>query len=160
MTISTRLAALLVALGAPLPACDLDSDWPFDRACAASVVPMSLQGAWTVHGDGKRTSCDDATLNASELALTVGPLDIVQSGSTLTLAEPLSLPPGVSFTFDGARVDGSCVTFTTTETSAHGDVVRVTFDGTRDGSRLSGTFTGFGPGTCRLEGDFSVDVRR
>ena len=69
----------------------------------------------------------------------------------------LEQPPS-GFALAGT-VDGNCIEFTTTEQTAQGQV-RYEFTGTAEGdSRVSGTFTSTGPGTCSATGSFLVEVQ-
>ncbi len=148
----------LAALAAVVALAGCDTAYSeFDPRCDPAQDTAQVAGTWTIHGSGRRMACDDERWNTDHFELASVPLEITQQGDLLSLDSP---PEGGStFQLLDASVSGRCVWFTTVERGDYGQV-RYDFRGAAAGSHsVAGEISGEGPGTCHIEGTFSVDIR-
>jgi len=128
-----------------------------DPRCDPAEDTAQVAGTWTIRGSGRRSLCDDARWETDHFDLASVPLTITQHGDELSLEAP---PQDAStFRILDASVSGRCVWFTAVERGDFGQV-RYDFRGAAAGSHsVAGELTGQGPGSCHIEGTFSVDIR-
>lgn len=139
-----------------------DAGVPIQTEAAADVA-----GTWTIRGDGKLESCDDARLDTGDLKFESRALEVTQhtlppaadggvaSEATLDLATPI---PGAKLR--NATVSGPRVRFEIVQTNDRDrEVVVRKFDGkVNEIHQITGKFTGSGPGSCEAEGKFVVAI--
>jgi hypothetical protein len=123
----------------------------------AEVAPEDVAGRWTITGDGVLRGCDDERLNTESLRIQAVPFEVAQIDDTLE-GRNLPQPPGGSFTFEQAAVNGERVSFTTIEESREASIA-LAFSGRVDSlGRIAGRFEGIGPGECESVGSFLVTI--
>ncbi len=174
-----RSVAAIVSLVLTLGACaNAGANGPPPDPCENRSVE-SLEGEWSVTATGTRRGCDGARYE--------GDIDLVVEPFIVYVATEASRPapeadPGteadaflsrvrtapVSLTapiyddnveFDGGG-SGCALYFSIRETLSAHSVLGYDFEGTmQDVDRAGGTFTGFGPGKCTSQGQFTVTRR-
>ena len=150
-TAAVMTTAALAALGCGFGDLDdfLDEFDDYDPCYLSGGEEAAVTGDWVLSGAGSRSGCDLDSQNTARFTLdSRGQISVEQDeDGGLTLVSDLG---GFSLTGD---VDGACVTFTTKEP---GSDIWYEWDGTVDGNVITGEFTGYGPGGCLSEGDFTV----
>lgn len=152
------------------------SDFPSN---CSQLNAITLEGEWSLSASGKRYDCEGARQEGSiDIQVpkfrvvvrpepTAGPV-VIEAGdeadafvervrkAEVTLSSNIS--DDVEFEGQG---DTECgVSFTIIETLSSGDQLTYDFDGyVQDVNEASGTFSGRGPGECKVSGEFSL-VRR
>lgn len=128
-----------------------------DAAIPCEVgFPPDLAGAWTLEGEGTRVGCADERLDGDFTIASGDPLDVDQDSGTLSLGSPV---PG--FSLSGEVRDHCFVAFDVVEDTPDGPI---TYHFTGDPDAVDGpgiergTFTGEGPGSCRMTGSYEVTV--
>ena len=131
--------------------------------CKKDAETMWVSGRWTFSGTGTRVSCEDEKYNTGEapFELNSDPIEVTQAANgELQLVYQHS-----SFSFTNALVQGCCVSFSTTEDIVGVGLAEHRWEGTAfqddwDDSEgwITGTFTGYGPSSCQVEGVFRIDI--
>jgi hypothetical protein len=144
-------------------------------------VGADAKGIWTIHAHGKRMDCADDELNGTlEIDLSSFFVDGKPVATTdnnagegakheadafverirraqYTLEAGADAPAGLTFS---GSVNTCQVTFRLRESLPRGQFHEYELDGFVDGGyRVYGRFTGTGPGSCRSEGKFEVQIR-
>lgn len=152
-----------------------------DGPCDNPYTGASLDGAWELHGSGKRAGCEDRRLEGKLELDTTAPL-VIEAAAQPTFRDaggPITdnesdafiqrieradyelsgdeLPHKVTF---AGQVQGSCVSFTLSEQLPTGDTLNYVLDGEiEDVGEIHGSFTGTGPEQCTSSGSFTATVR-
>jgi hypothetical protein len=146
------IAGSVVLLGG----CDLLKGSPI---CDNTAAPQSVAGTWVIEGNGTRQNCTDPNLNDD---FSLGPsaaLKILESAQPApsTASDLLLMTLRATFQLTG-EAQGNCVNFDTQEMTSLGSI-HYSFQGAVERhDKVSGKFTGRGPGTCTASGDFSIQL--
>lgn len=128
-----------------------------DAAIPCGVGLPDLSGSWTLTGEGTRVECNDERLNGEFTIATAAPLLVDEdSDGDLSLGAPV---PGFSLT--GEVLDRCHVAFDVVEDTPDGPITYHFFGDPDELDGLGiehGTFTGEGPGSCRMTGSYDVAV--
>lgn len=150
-TFLTLGRAWCVLLCTTLGACLDDLVDEGEPLCRTTSTAPEFGRSWVLRGFGTRSGCDDPRFEGD---FTLGP----SQSLSLQRAEDgrLSLE-GSSALELGGQVEGGCVSLSTRESTAEG-TLRFSFEGAYepDFDEVTGRFTGEGPGTCRLDGTFTL----
>lgn len=145
---STSLLWLLLTGCDVLDFLDSGDPWAADPCTADGASPAWVAGDWALTGQGERTGCSVASLDTPRFELASrGAIQVAQDGSQLLLANTRA-----DFRLQGS-VEGVCVDFTTTESD---NTLSFDWTGIAQDNVVTGTFTGYGPGACLSEGDFTL----
>jgi hypothetical protein len=163
-----------LAFGALTAGCTdpLGTGNPPEPSCSDPFTGRELDGDWTLSGSGMRSECESRRLEGELKLSTPMSFDVV--------AEEQASAPGADASIGGGRVRyvlalgssapseldltgeavGACVHFTLTEELEDGDALQYDFDGFITGNNLArGEFTGRGPESCEVMGEFELTVR-
>jgi len=175
-----KLRCTLALLGFWLSACAA-ADEKFSTAPedCDDLSAETLEGEWQLTAKGKRFDCDGARQEGT-VDLEVPPFVVI------VRPEPTEGPPVIEtgdeadafvervrkadlvltanidddVEFEGQGAVDCGVSFTLTETLSSGETLSYDFDGfVRDDNEATGTFTGSGPGKCKVSGEFSLERR-
>ena len=126
-------------------------DFDVDR-CGSDTSDLS--GIWTIRGEGNRTDCREDFLNTERFVIRSLDLPIDHDTSTgqIRLGDANF---SENFRIEDGRVNGSCVNFTTVETTGEAEI-RYDWEGRVENGVIRGDFSGFGPKTCTSQGDFTA----
>jgi hypothetical protein len=144
-------------------------------------IGADAKRSWTIHADGRRRDCEDRELNGDlDIDLSAFLVDgkpVATTGNTAggdmlheadafverirraqyTLEAGPDAPGGLSFS---GSVNTCQVSFRLRELLPRGQFHEYEFDGFVESAyRIYGEFEGVGPGSCRSEGKFEVEIR-
>ena len=171
-----RIAAASTAL---LVACASDESKEARPERCGELNAASLEGEWTITAKGERYDCDGVR-SEGELDLVVKPFNVdveltpwvgqpsVESGDEadafverVRRAEvKLSADISNDVQFEGGGGADCEVSFSLRETLSNGNELIYNFEGfVQEVDQATGTFSGSGPGDCKVRGTFTLDRR-
>jgi hypothetical protein len=173
------LHLIAAACAMQFTACADDSSEPTAPDRCGELNAASLEGEWTITGEGERYDCDAARADG-KLDLAVKPFNVdvaltpweglpsVASGdeadafvervrrAQVTLSADISR----DVAFEGGGGADCDVSFSIREMLSNGKELIYHFKGwVQEVDQATGTFSGSGPGDCKLRGTFTLDRR-